>query len=168
ARAEAAGQPPPTAVYVGAMLEAPSLAYELDALKGVADFVSVGTNDLMQFFHAADRASPHIADRYDLVSRSALTFLKQIASACARCDIPVSVCGEAAGRPVDALALLACGFERLSMPAGGVAPVKEMVRSLDLSAFQPVFDGALEKAYGSFRNELLAIARQHGVVFGDA
>lgn len=160
------GHPPPKSLQIGAMLEAPSLAYELPALAGEADFISIGTNDLMQFFHAADRMSPEIADRYDLISRPALSFLTQIAETCAEIDIPVSICGEAAGRPADALALAACGYRRLSMPAGGVGPVKQMIRSLDLKAFKKDFDARLSRSYGSFRNELLALAEDHGVKLG--
>ncbi len=162
------GHAPPAKLEIGAMLESPSLAYELPALAEAADFISVGTNDLMQFFHAADRLTPKVADRYDLISRSAMSFLGQIARSCRELGLPVSICGESAGRPLEALALICVGFRRLSMPAGGVGPVKEMVRSVDLAGFRPDFQSLLEKSYGSFRNDLLALARDHGVAIGGA
>ena len=166
--AKARGRPVPLTLSVGAMLEAPALAFELDALAGKADFISVGTNDLMQFFHAADRMVPEITDRYDLIARPPLSFLGQIAETCRKLDMPVSVCGESAGKPLEALALLAIGFRALSMPAGSVGPIKRMIRSIDLEKFAASVKSALIKSNGSFRNELLGIARQHDIVLEDA
>ena len=106
------------------MIEAPSLLWHLDALLPLTDFVSVGTNDLMQYLFAADRGNPRVADRYDPLSPPALRALKAIQDACAETGTPVSVCGEMAGRPLEAFALVALGFERLSMPPAGIGPVK--------------------------------------------
>ena len=162
------GRPVPLEISVGAMLETPSLVYELDALAGHADFISVGTNDLMQFFHAADRMAPEINERYDMLSRPALTFLGSIAEKCAKLGLKVSVCGEAAGQPLDALALLAIGFRQLSMPVGSVGPIKRMIRSMHLDEFSKAIETALAKSNGSFRNDLLGIARQHDILLADA
>ncbi|MEO0882811.1 MAG: putative PEP-binding protein, partial [Pseudomonadota bacterium] len=131
-------------------------------------FISVGTNDLMQFFHAADRMQPNISDRYDMIARPPLKFLEQIASTCAKLGLPVSVCGESAGRPLEALALLAMGYRVLSMPASSVGPVKRMVRSLSLESFSKAVKQAILTSNGSFRNELLGIASQHDVVLANA
>ena len=158
----------PLNISVGAMLESPSLAYELDALAGHVDFISIGTNDLMQFFHAADRMVPSVSDRYDMIARPALTFLKHIADTCNRLNIPVSICGEAAGKSLEALALLAIGFRGLSMSAGSVGPIKRMVRSMNLEAFSQAVLTALPASDGSFRNQLLAIAKQNDIVLEDA
>ena len=166
--ARARERPVPLNVSVGAMLEAPALAYELDALAGKADFISVGTNDLMQFFHAADRMSPRVSDRYDIIARPPLKFLEQIARSCAKLKLPVSVCGESAGRPLEALALLALGYRSLSMPAGSIGPVKRMIRSLALEPFSKAVSQALSTSNGSFRNELLGIASQHDILLADA
>jgi phosphotransferase system, enzyme I, PtsP len=122
----------PKSVSVGVMIESPSLAWMCQEMAAEADFLSIGTNDLMQFFFAADRGSAKMADRFDLLSRPALTFLDHIRKAAG--DTPVSVCGEHAGRPLEALALLGLGFTRLSMPAAGIGPVKRMVLGLDLVA----------------------------------
>ena len=109
----------PAGCDVGAMIEAPALVWHLDALLPMTDFVSVGTNDLMQYLFAADRGNPRVADRYDPLSPPALRALKTIQEACAETGTPVSVCGEMAGRPLEAFALIALGFERLSMPPSG-------------------------------------------------
>ena len=93
------------------MIEAPSLVWHLDALLPMTDFVSVGTNDLLQYMFAADRGNPRVADRYDPLSPRALRALEQIQRACAETGTPVSVCGEMAGRPLEAFALVALGFE---------------------------------------------------------
>lgn len=166
--AKSRGRPVPLKLSVGAMLEAPALAYELDALVGKADFISVGTNDLMQFFHAADRMVPEVSDRYDMISRPALAFLGEIAAKCDALGLPVSVCGESAGRPAEALALLAVGFRSLSMPAGAVGPIKRMVRSIDLATFSEAAKEAISKSNGSFRKDLLALAGQHDILLADA
>lgn len=162
------GRPVPLTLCVGAMLEAPALAFELEALAGHVDFISIGTNDLMQFFHAADRMVPDISDRYDLIARPALGFLTQIAQQCDRLGIPVSICGEAAGKPLDALALLAMGYRALSMPAGSVGPIKRMIRSMNLEAFSQAVKAALPISNGSFRNEILGIAKLNDIVLEDA
>ena len=166
--ARARGRPTPLTLSVGAMLEAPSLAFELEALAGHADFISVGTNDLMQFFHAADRMVPDISERYDLIARPSLNFMRQIAGQCDKLGLPVSVCGESAGKPLEALALLAMGFRALSMSAGAVGPIKRMVRSMNLEAFSEAIKAALSTSNGSFRNELLGIAKLNDIVLEDA
>jgi len=166
--AKARGRPVPLKLSVGAMLEAPSLAFELDALVGHADFISVGTNDLMQFFHAADRMVPDVSDRYDMIARPALTFLEQIAQRCEALGLPLSVCGEAAGRPLEALAFMAMGYRSLSMSAGAVGPIKRMIRSMDLGAFSAAIKAALPKSNGSFRKDLLGIAKLNDIVLEDA
>ena len=117
----------PARLEVGAMIEAPSLLWHLDALLPLADFVSVGTNDLMQYMFAADRGNPRVSDRYDPLSPPLLRALKTIQAACVDTGTPASVCGEMAGRPLEAFALVALGFERLSMPPSGIGGVKQMV-----------------------------------------
>ena len=146
----------PSQVEVGVMLETPALAYGLPELAGKAEFLSVGTNDLMQFFFAADRMTPHVSDRYDLVSPSALRFLKEM-----------SACGEATGSTLSALCFVALGFTALSMSAGSIGPVKQMIRSLDLQAFRPDFLAALNAPEQDFRNQVLALAADHGIELSD-
>jgi phosphotransferase system enzyme I (PtsP) len=154
------GRPAPSRLDVGAMIEAPSLIWHLDALLPMTDFVSVGTNDLMQYMFAADRGNPRTADRYDPLSPPALRALKTIQEACADTGTPVSVCGEMAGRPLEAFTLVALGFDRLSMPPAGIGPVKQMVLSCDRGAAQKGMHSILKGASGSVRNEIETLARK--------
>lgn len=158
------GRAGPSTLEVGAMLEAPALAYNIDALAGRADFLSIGTNDLMQYFFAADRGNVRVADRYDLLSRPALRFLRQIVDQAGAAGLPVTVCGEAAGRSLEAMALIGLGFERLSMPASGVGAVKRMVRSLDRAALADVLRELDAAADLPVRKHLQHYARTAGVM----
>ena len=142
------------------MVEAPALVWHLDALLPMTDFVSVGTNDLMQYLFAADRGNPRVADRYDPLSPPALRALASIQSACAETGTPVSVCGEMAGRPLEAFTLVALGFERLSMPPAGIGPVKQMVLSCDREAARRGVSALLKSGAGSVRNEIETLARK--------
>ncbi len=158
--AQRRGRPAPSRLDVGAMIEAPSLLWHLDALLPMTDFVSVGTNDLMQYLFAADRGNPRVADRYDPLSPPALRALKAIRDACTETGTPVSVCGEMAGRPLEAFALVALGFEALSMPPAGIGPVKQMVLSCDREAARRGVEGFLKGSGGSVRNEIETLARK--------
>ena len=162
--AERRGRPAPMRLEVGAMIEAPSLLWHLDALLPLTDFVSVGTNDLMQYLFAADRGNPRVSDRYDPLSPPALRALKTIRDACSETGTPVSVCGEMAGRPLEAFALVALGFTRLSMPPAGIGAVKQMVLSCDREAARRGIEGLLRSAGGSVRGEIEALARKLFVV----
>ena len=158
--AQRRGRPAPARLDVGAMIEAPSLIWHLDALLPMTDFVSVGTNDLMQYLFAADRGNPRVADRYDPLSPPALRALQAIQTACADTGTPVSVCGEMAGRPLEAFVLVGLGFERLSMPPAGVGPVKQMVLSCDREAARRGVSALLKSNAGSVRNEIETLARK--------
>ncbi|MBA4803504.1 MAG: phosphoenolpyruvate--protein phosphotransferase [Brevundimonas sp.] len=157
------GRALPDLLRVGAMIECPSLLWHLDALLPLTDFVSVGTNDLFQYMFAADRTNPLVADRYDPLSPPALRALAEIQRRCADTGTPVSVCGELAGRPLEAFALLTLGFTRLSAPAGGVGPVKRMILSADLAAARRGMANLLGSSAGSIRGELESLARKLNV-----
>ena len=158
--AERRGRTAPKALLVGAMIEAPSLLWHLDALLAMTDFVSVGTNDLMQYMFAADRGNPRVSDRYDTLSPPALRALKTICDACTETGTPVSVCGEMAGRPLEAFVLIGLGFDRLSMPPAGIGPVKKMVLSCDREAAKRGVASLLKGTSGSVRNEVETLARK--------
>jgi phosphotransferase system enzyme I (PtsP) len=158
------GRKGPADLAVGAMLEAPSLAFAADGLKGKADFVSIGTNDLMQYFFAADRGNPRVSERYDLVSAPALRFLKMIRESASAAGLQMSVCGEAAGRPLDAMALIALGFDRLSMPASGVGPVKRMILSMHAERAGKFLEAALAAPPENLRQAFLTFAQGEGVM----
>jgi phosphotransferase system enzyme I (PtsP) len=154
------GRALPALLRIGAMIECPSLLWHLDALLPLTDFVSVGTNDLFQYMFAADRTNPLVSDRYDPLSPPALRALAEIQKKCADTGTPVSVCGELAGRPLEAFALLTLGYTRLSAPAGGVGPVKRMILSADLPAARRGMTNLLGSSSGSIRGELESLARK--------
>jgi phosphotransferase system enzyme I (PtsP) len=156
-------RPAPELLECGTMIEVPSLLFQLPGLLAEADFVSVGTNDLMQFLFAADRGTPELADRYDTLSAPVLELLERLAAACNEAGVPLSVCGEAAGRPLDALAFTAIGVTTLSMSGNAILPVKAMLAAVDLNNFRPVLRELRRAgaAGGSIREPLTSWAREH-------
>jgi phosphotransferase system, enzyme I, PtsP len=162
-RARERGQRLPAKLELGAMLEVPSLLWQLPDLLRLADFISVGSNDLAQFLFASDRGNPRLAGRYDSLSPAMLSVIAQLVAHCAEAGRPISVCGEMAGRPLEAFALVALGFERLSMPPAGVGPVKQMVLSCDREAARRGVSALLKSGAGSVRNEIETLARKTSV-----
>ncbi|MEL6978431.1 MAG: phosphoenolpyruvate--protein phosphotransferase [Pseudomonadota bacterium] len=158
----AEGRQPPTAMRVGAMLETPALAFAPDSFYEEADFVSVGGNDLMQFFFAADRGNERVRARYDALDGAFLRMLRLIVTRCASADTPLSFCGEAAGRPLEAIALAALGFRTLSMRPAGIGPVKRALRSVDLGAVSSSLDEILASPAASARPGLIAVCEAAG------
>jgi phosphotransferase system enzyme I (PtsP) len=156
----------PSRVEFGAMLEVPSLAEMLDELLPRLDFLSIGTNDLTQFLFAADRSDPRLADRYDWLSPAILRFLKRVLEAAGKAQVPVRICGEMAGRPLEAMALVGIGAENFSITPAGVGPVKAMVRSLDAAAVRARLDQLLTKPPRDVRKALTDWARRHSVTIG--
>ena len=162
-------RPAPERLQIGTMLEVPALLWQLSELLREADFVSVGSNDLLQFLFAADRGAPALAGRYDLLSPPVLDLLESLLAAAAAArdgrGVPVSLCGEAAGRPADAMTLVGLGLTTLSMPAPGVLPIKAMLAALDLGAFRQVLAAIRHGAAGaaSLREPITAWARERGV-----
>ena len=159
----ARGKGVPLSIRYGAMLEVPALAESLDLLLPRLDFLSVGTNDLTQFLFAADRAHPKLAERYDWLSPSILRFLARVARECAAARVPISICGEMGGRPLEAMALLGLGIERLSITPAAVGPIKAMVRSLDLSVLRAAMTDWLAAPPTNMRTTLGEWASAQGV-----
>jgi phosphotransferase system enzyme I (PtsP) len=187
------------------MLEVPALMWQLPELLAEVDFLSIGSNDLLQFTFAADRGTPAIANRYDLLSQPMFDLLEQVLRAARVASggrglpqdgrvsqdlgapqdgqtpqagerlqgggepqsggVPVSLCGEAAGRPLEALALVGLGITTLSMPASGILPIKAMLAQLDLVSFRPVLAAIRRGGAGaaSLREPIAAWAREHGL-----
>lgn len=134
----------PTSLKLGAMIEVPSLLWQLDELMHAVDFVSVGSNDLFQFVMAADRGNAQLSNRFDPLSRPFLRVLKQICDAGRQNHTPVTLCGELAGRPISAMALIGLGYRSISMPPAAIGPVKAMLVDLDVGALCAVLDKALD------------------------
>jgi phosphotransferase system enzyme I (PtsP) len=122
----------PTTLHLGVMVEVPSLLWELDLISKRADFLSVGSNDLVQYMYAADRDNTRVSKRYDNLSTPVLRALERIAVAGKRAGKQVTLCGEMGGRPLEALALLALGYRSLSMSPASIGPVKSMVLATNL------------------------------------
>ena len=158
-------RPAPAQLRVGAMLEVPALLWQLPALLRDTDFVSIGSNDLMQFLFAADRGTPALAGRYDLLSPPVLDILADIRRQTDQAGVALSVCGEAASRPLEALTLAALGITSLSMPAPSLLPIKGLLRDADLRAFRPVLQALREGASGesSLREPIASWVREHGL-----
>jgi phosphotransferase system enzyme I (PtsP) len=156
----------PSKIEFGAMLEVPSLAEMLDELLPRIDFISIGTNDLTQFLFAADRSDPRLAQRYDWLSPAILRFLKRILDAARAAGVPARVCGEMAGRPLEAMALIGLGAENFSITPAGVGPVKAMVRSLDAAAIRARVEQLVARPPKDVRKALTDWARRHDVVVG--
>ncbi|QND68586.1 phosphoenolpyruvate--protein phosphotransferase [Mesorhizobium loti] len=133
----------PTSLKLGAMLEVPSLLFQLDELMKAVDFVSVGSNDLFQFVMAVDRGNTQLANRFDTLSAPFLRVLKQIADAGVRNHTPVTLCGELAGKPISAMALIGLGFRSISMSPASIGPVKAMLTELPLDELEAFFDDNL-------------------------
>jgi phosphotransferase system enzyme I (PtsP) len=162
-RATHHGHEQPARIEIGVMLEVPALFFELPQLLPKVDFVSVGTNDLVQFLYAADRNNPRLGDRYDPLSGPVLRMMRQLVDACRAADVPLAVCGEMAGEPLAALALVGIGLRALSMSPGKIGPVKAMVRSVDLASLDPLLADLDTLPSRSLRGKLRDFARDHGV-----
>jgi phosphotransferase system enzyme I (PtsP) len=164
ARARKAGQAMPKSISVGVMLEVPSLVFQLSTLLQRVDFISIGSNDLFQFLFAADRGDPRLSERYDPISPPTLMVLRSIIDQCHSADVPVSLCGEMAGNPLDAMALVGLGMRTLSMNSSSVGPIKTMIRSLEIAPLRRYMEQLMLLPDHSVRNKLTAFARDHGVM----
>jgi len=163
ARAACEGRALPQTVKVGVMLEVPSLLWQLPALCERIDFLSVGTNDLLQFLFACDRGNPRLADRYDPLSAPMLALLREIIARTREAGVSLSMCGDMAGNPIEAMVLIALGFRTLSMAATAIGPVKTMIHSLDTAAVAGYLDDIGNRPDHSLRPKLEAYARDHEV-----
>jgi phosphotransferase system enzyme I (PtsP) len=164
-RAKNMGHDLPHKIEVGVMLETPALAWQINAVCDHADFISVGANDLMQFFFAADRDNPRVADRYDPLHPASLSILKFVADGCAKNGKTAAVCGTMASRPLEAITLIALGYDRLSMPVTGIGPVKTAVLALDAGKLKkrlaPLI--TLQSRLASVRDEVRAFCLEEGI-----
>jgi len=163
-RARLLAQPQPRQTLVGAMLEVPALVFMLPQILRCADFVSIGSNDLFQFIFAVDRTNPRVARRYDTLSPAALSLVRQIVRSAAEANGEVSLCGEMAGRPLEAMALIGTGVRTLSMQPTNIGPVKLMIRSLDTREISQFVDRLCGRGDHSLRTRLAAFAAERGVV----
>ncbi|MGR3485826.1 MAG: phosphoenolpyruvate--protein phosphotransferase [Paracoccaceae bacterium] len=159
ARERILGHTVPSQVQLGAMLETPSLAFAPDVFFAEVDFLSIGGNDLKQFFFAADRENERVRKRYDTLNVSFLTFLAALIDRCRAHQTELSFCGEDAGRPIEALCLAAMGLRRLSMRPASIGPVKHLLRRCDLDEVRSVIDRSRDEGEMSVRPAVQAWLR---------
>lgn len=163
-RAEKRGDPLPQSVLLGAMIEVPSTLLELDALMQRVDFVSVGSNDLLQFLYAVDRSNPLVSGRYDPLSVASLRALAMVQAAGDRNGVPVTICGEFAAQPLQAMALVGLGYNSLSIAPAAIGPVKRMILSLDAGRIAEFLQQRLgSDRTGDLRSELQKFAESDSV-----
>ncbi|MBC9247296.1 phosphoenolpyruvate--protein phosphotransferase [Paracoccus sp. 11-3] len=161
AREQRLGHDMPSDIRVGTMLETPSLAFAPKRFFEMCDFVSIGGNDLKQFFFAADRENERVRRRYDTLNSSFLMLLKQIVARCEDARVPLSFCGEDAGRPIEALTFAALGIRRLSMRPASIGPVKHLIRHVSITELAQVVDEALDSGMPNIRRPVTEwLARQ--------
>jgi phosphotransferase system enzyme I (PtsP) len=155
----------PDQVRIGVMVEVPSLLFVLDEILDRADFLSVGSNDLVQFLFAADRGNARVSGRFDALSPPVLRALKSVADAGKAHRKPVALCGELASRPLEALALAAIGYRTLSVSATAIGPVKAMLLGVDLAAAAKLVEPMLTEKTNAptVRERLQRFAEESGV-----
>jgi len=155
----------PERVEIGTMVEVPSLLYQLDELLDRVDFLSVGSNDLMQFFYAADRGNARVAERFDALSAPVLRAFKLIADKGRAHGKPVTLCGELASKPIGALALAAIGYRSLSLAPSAVGPVKAMLLELNVGKAAKLIAPLIDSPAGSvaIREQLKKFAADEGL-----
>jgi phosphotransferase system enzyme I (PtsP) len=165
-RARLLSRPQPRQVLVGAMLEVPALAFMLPQIMRSADFVSIGSNDLFQFVFAVDRTNPRVARRYDPLNPASLTLIRLIVKSAAEAGGggELSLCGEMAGKPLDAMALIGVGLRSLSMQPSQIGPIKAMIRSMHAGEVAEFVDKLCGRTDHSLRTRLSAFAAERGIV----
>ena len=154
----------PKKISIGSMLEIPSLIWQFDILLPEVDFISVGSNDLMQFLFAADRGNSAIVDRYSILKPSALRFLKQAVDKCNEYRVPIHICGDISGKFSYVLALLGLGFRSFSLTPADIGPIKKIVRSLHLGDLEKFMNSQLKTDLLTIENNLLLYAEQNNII----
>ncbi|CUH75785.1 phosphoenolpyruvate--protein phosphotransferase [Tropicibacter naphthalenivorans] len=162
AREKRLGNPIPSKLEVGTMLETPSLAYASIRFFEEVEFLSIGGNDLKQFFFAADRENERVRRRYDTLNVSFLSFLEWIVMRCEATNTPLSFCGEDAGRPIEAICLAAMGIRTLSMRPASIGPVKSLLMRYSLQEIKQVIDQARASGEQSVRHAVMEYLRENG------
>ena len=159
AREKKLGHVLPESLEVGAMLETPSLVFAPEKFFQEVDFLSIGGNDLKQFFFAADRENERVRRRYDTLNVSFLSLIEKIVERCARTDTPLSFCGEDAGRPIEALCLAAIGLRSLSMRPASIGPVKSLLRRSNIEEVRKAIIDARHRGEQSVRAPVMELLR---------
>lgn len=153
----------PSKVNLGMMIEVPSVVFQLREILKYCDFISVGTNDLYQFFFACDRGNPRLSGRYDVLSAPFLNLMKKIIKEANAANVPCSVCGEMASNPLDAMALIGLGLRNLSVSSASYGKVKAMIRSLPAKGVEDYLNNILSSSRKTLRPQLKSYASDHAI-----
>ncbi len=156
-------RPGPSKIALGAMIEVPAMLWQLDELLCRVDFVSVGSNDLLQFLFAADRGNNRVSNRFDVLCPAALRVLRDIVVRADKHNVPVTLCGEMAGRPIEALALVGLGYRSISMAPASVGPIKAMILATSSAEIQRYVLDLIEHGREDIRDRLVDFARAHDI-----
>jgi phosphotransferase system enzyme I (PtsP) len=160
------GAEEPQRIALGAMIEVPSILWQLDELLPLVDFISVGSNDLLQFLFAADRGNVRVADRFDALSPAPLRVLRQVVLEAQKHNVPTTLCGELSGRPLEAMALIGLGYRSISMAPASIGPVKTMILSLDVGRLEAFLLQLIGSGADNIRERLKDYAVNQGVNLG--
>ncbi len=153
----------PSKINLGMMIEVPSVVFQLREILKYCDFISIGTNDLCQFFFACDRGNPRLNGRYDVLSAPFLNLLKKVIKEANNAGVPCSVCGEMASSPLDAMALIGLGFRNLSVSSASYGKVKAMIRSLSAKGIEDYLNNILSSSRRTLRPQLKSYAADHAI-----
>lgn len=153
----------PSKVHLGLMIEVPSVVFQLREILKYCDFISVGTNDLYQFFFACDRGNVRLNGRYDVLSAPFLNLMKKIIKEADEANVLCSVCGEMASNPIDAMALIGLGYRNLSVSSASYGKVKAMIRSLTAKGVEDYLENILSSSRRTLRPQLKAYAFDHAI-----
>ncbi len=162
-RAKRSGAELPKAIKIGAMIETPAAAWRADLIAQKVDFLSVGGNDLAQFYFAADRDSERVQRRYDPMNPGFMSFLKTCVEKAAKTQTPLAYCGEQAADPVTAAAFIGLGVRSFSAPATSVGPFRRMTRSLDAGRIAAWLDERLPQPFETLRPQFTKFLKDSGV-----
>ena len=160
---EAHGRTAPKSLKIGLMIEVPAIIWQLEDILPLVDFVSIGSNDLMQFLFAADRTNPQVVKRYDCLHPVFLGVLQTVIERAKAFHVPVTLCGEMAGNPLESMALLGLGLRSISMTPASIGPIKAMVQSLNIADLSLFLNESLATHSGSLRSDLETFAQDHNV-----
>ena len=156
--------PVPKKIRIGTMIEVPAILWQLPALMKRVDFVSIGSNDLLQFIFACDRGSQRVSDRYDTLSPEVLRIMKTIVTECNNAGVDAGFCGEMASKPIETMALIGAGLRSFSMPPAAIGPIKAMVRSLNVAELSAYMQDVMSSSESSIRRMLEEYAKERSVV----
>lgn len=163
-RAQRQGHKLPEKIRIGAMIETPSAIWRLKQIAARVDFLSIGGNDLAQFYFAADRDTERVQQRYDPLNPGFLSFVRHGVRIAHESGVPISYCGEQANDPVIASALVGIGLRSLSVPATSIGPFRRYVRAMHFESAAQWLDRELDSTSDSLRPAFTAFLRESGVI----